>query len=347
MSARLRIDLGALTANYRVFQRAAAPGSAAAVVKADGYGLGAPQVGVALRQAGCRDFFVATAAEGVRLRSALPDARIFVFEGALDDTVAALTAAALVPVLNHLAQAELWRRAGGDRPCALHVDTGMHRLGFPPDTAAEAFAGLRPALLMTHLACADEPVHPLNRRQLEVFAAVRARLPGLPVSIGNSAATLSGPERAGDLARPGIGLYGGNPFLAAESPVAPVVTLEGRILQVRRVAAGESVGYGASYTARSAAEVAIVGLGYGDGLPRLLSNRGEAALAGRRCPIVGRVSMDLTAVDVTGLGAAPGDWVEFLGATVTVDEVAGWAETIPYEVLTGLGQRPLRRYQAA
>ncbi len=347
MSARLRIDLGALTANYRVFQRAAEPGSAAGVVKADGYGLGAPQVGVALWQAGCRDFFVATAAEGVRLRSALPEARIFVFEGALDDSVAALAGAALVPVLNHPAQAALWRRDGGDRPCAVHVDTGMHRLGFPPDTSAETFAGLHLELLMTHLACADEPGHPMNRRQLEAFAAARSRLPGVPVSIGNSAATLSGTEWAGDLARPGIGLYGGNPFVSASSPVAPVATLEGRVLQVRRVAAGESVGYGATYTARSAAEIAVVGLGYGDGLPRLLSNRGEAALAGRRCPIVGRVSMDLTAIDVTGLGAAPGDWVEFLGATVTVDEVAAWAGTIPYEVLTGLGHRPLRRYQSA
>jgi alanine racemase len=342
VTARLRIDLGALAANYALFRQAARPGRVAPVVKADGYGLGAPAVVERLWRAGAREFFVATAAEGAAVRRTLPDARVYVFEGALGDTVAELVAGDLVPVLNHPGQLELWRRAAPTRPAAVHVDTGMHRLGFPPDVTAADLQGVQVALLITHLACADEPGHPLTRAQLERLRRVRDQLPGVPVSIGNSAAVLEGPELAGDLGRPGIGLYGGNPYVAAPSPVRPVVTLEGRILQMRVVAPGESIGYGATFRATAPMEIAVVGLGYGDGLPRLLSNRGEVAFRGRRCAIVGRVSMDLTTVDVTGLGAGLDDWVEFFGPTVLVDEVAAWAETIPYEVLTGLGRRPRR-----
>ena len=343
MTARLRIDLGALCANYALFQNAARPGRAAAVVKADAYGLGATPVARALRAAGCRDYFVATVEEGVAVRAELAEALIYVFEGARPDTAAALIEADLIPVLNHSVQVDAWRRASGGRPAALHVDTGMHRLGFPPDAAGLDLRGVSVCLLVTHLACADEPDHPMNQRQLERLAAVRARFPGVPVSVGNSAGALSGAARD-DLVRPGIGLYGGNPHLAAPSPVSTVVTLEGLILQIRQVPAGESIGYGATFTAPAPMEVAIVGLGYGDGLPRLLSNRGEGSLGGARCPIVGRVSMDLTAVDVTGRNARIEDWVEFIGAAVSVDEVAQWADTIPYEVLTGLGRRPVREY---
>jgi alanine racemase len=342
VTARLRIDLGALAGNYALFQQAARPGRAAAVVKADGYGLGASPVVRALWSAGCRDYFVATVAEGVAVRAELPDAVIYVFEGAREPTVLDLLSAGLTPVLNHPGQLETWRRTSGGRAAAVHVDTGMHRLGFPPDVSSSDFRGVRVTLLVTHLACADAPGHPLTRRQLERLARVREVFPGVPVSIGNSAAALQGPELAGDLVRPGIGLYGGNPYLDGPSPVRPVATLEGRVLQVRRVPAGETIGYGATFTAPAPMDVAVVGLGYGDGLPRLLSNRGEAALAGRRCAIVGRISMDLTAIDVTGAGARVEDWVEFFGPTVSVDEVAAWAQTIPYEVLTGIGRRPAR-----
>ncbi|MFU8816399.1 MAG: alanine racemase [Pseudomonadales bacterium] len=344
MSGRLRIDLGALAGNYQMFRDAARPGRVAAVVKADGYGLGAPELVRALWTAGCEDFFVACAAEGVRLRRELPDARIWVFEGALEDTVLDLLSSDLVPVLNHAAQLDLWRQAAGGQAAAVHVDTGMHRLGFPDDVTSSDFRGVRVSLLVTHLACADDPEHPMNQLQLERLARVRELFPGVPVSIGNSAGVLQGASFAGDLGRPGIGLYGGNPWLSTPSPVRPVVTLEGRILQLRKVASGETIGYGASFTAARPMEIAVVGVGYGDGLPRLLSNRGEAALDGRRCPIVGRVSMDLTTVDVTGLDARLDDWMEFMGPTVLVDEVAAWAQTIPYEVLTGLGHRPAREY---
>jgi alanine racemase len=350
MSGRLRIDLGALAANYALFVAAARPGRAAAVVKADGYGIGAPPIARTLWSAGCREYFVASAAEGARLREVLPEAVIFVFEGALEDTVGTLMQHRLTPVLNHPAQLDAWRLAGRGGAAAVHVDTGMLRLGFTPDVDAAQFHGVPICLLITHLACADEPGHPRNALQIERLQQVRQRFPGIPVSIGNSAGVLAGRRLAGqddpidDLGRPGIGLYGGNPFVDGRSPVRPVVTLEGRILQLRRVAPGESVGYGAAFTATRPMEVAIVGVGYADGLPRLLSNRGEAALNGRRLRIVGRVSMDLTTIDVTGASARLDDWVEFFGTNVLVDEVAGWAQTVPYEILTRLGPRLARQY---
>lgn len=344
MSARFRIDAAALGANYQLFKDAARPGVAGAVVKADGYGLGAAAVSSTLWQRGCRDFFVATAEEGVALRAALPEARIFVFEGALDDSAETLRDAGLIPILNHAGQARTWRGAGGGRPAAVHVDTGLNRLGFPWRAGAEDWQGLQVCLLVSHLACADEPEHPMNAQQLERLGRVRQTLPGVPVSLGNSAAVLGGPGLTGDLGRPGIGLYGGNPYAAAPSPVRPVVTMEARILQLRRVPPGESVGYGATFSAAAETEVAILGAGYADGIPRLLSNRGQVSVSGVRCPVIGRVSMDLMAVDVTGRGAAVGDWVEIFGAVVSIDEVAEWAETIAYEVLTGLGRRPQRHW---
>lgn len=343
MVGRLRIDLDALAANYQAFREAAAPGSCAGVVKADGYGLGAIAVAGRLWREGCREFFVASAAEGEALRAGLPKARIHVFEGAHPDTLECLLAHDLIPVLNHAAQAACWRAHAPRRPAAVQVDTGMQRLGFAWNGPFEALAGLHLTLLLTHLACADEPAHPLNGLQLERFAKVRSAFPGVPVSIGNSAAILVG-GAGGDLGRPGIGLYGGNPFPGMANPMANVATLEGRVLQVRTVPAHESVGYGASFQAATPLEVAVVGIGYADGLPRALGNRGTAWVAGARRPIVGRVSMDLTEVDVTGLGVRDGDWVEFFGANIPLGEVAECAGTIDYELLTRLGRRLERVY---
>lgn len=304
----------------------------------------------ALWQDGCQDFFVASSEEGVQLRDLVPEARIFVFEGARAETAPALAEAGIVPVLNHPGQLEAWKRLGGGRPAAVHLDTGMHRLGFPSDVEIEAFDGIGLELLMTHLACADEPDHPLNAIQRQRFAGAaarfRMRFPGLCCSVGNSAGVLNGVEGDLDgLGRPGIGLYGGNPLADGASPVRPVVTMEGQVLQLRRVLPGESIGYGATYQASREMTLAVVGLGYADGLSRLLSNRGEAFCGGCRCPIVGRVSMDLTTVDVSDVQVAPGDWVEFMGEHILVDEVAAWAQTIPYEILTGLGSRHQRIYE--
>ena len=328
--ARLTVDLDALAANYRRFRDSASQGSAA-VVKANAYGLGVGPVARRLAREGCRQFFVATDVEGRELRRVLPDADtfdIFVFSGVVDDD-------GLIPVVNHAGQF----RSG---PVALHIDTGMRRLGFD-DLDAEAIpADAEVRLLMTHLACADTPDHSLNPQQLARFRAFAARCPGVPTSIGNSAAILTGVEGIG---RPGIGLYGGNPYTAQDNPMRCVATLEGKVLQVRRVPAGVPVGYGGTHVTARDTVIAAVGIGYADGVPRALSNRGQVACGKARAPIVGRVSMDLTLVDVTGLAPVqPGDWIEFFGHGIGIDEVAAWADTISYEILTGIGGRVSRVY---
>lgn len=342
MTARLRVDRQALAANYRKF-RAIAAAEAGAVVKADGYGLGAVAVARVFIAAGCRHLFVARAAEGVALRQALATPSIHVFEGPLPETVETLAAHRLIPVLNSPAQLALWApRSRG--AVTVHVDTGMNRLGFPADVEAAAFQGRDLSLLITHLACADEPDHPRNALQLKRIEKLRARFPGVPMSIGNSAGVLNGAAFQGDLARPGIGLYGGNPWSGRPNPMQPVATLAGQVVQTRDLTVGDAIGYGASHQAEAPTRVAVVGIGYGDGLPRALSNRGAFFAGGRRCPILGRVSMDLTAIDATNANLSVGDWVEAFGANLPLDEVAAQARSIAYEVLTGIGGRVQRVY---
>ena len=330
---RLTVALDALAANYRMF-RARSPDGIGAVVKANAYGLGMAPIARHLAEEGCRRFFVATEDEGLALRPVLAeDCEIFVLSGEA-------AAEGLIPVVNHPSQLREARKRESKRetPIALHVDTGMHRLGFAPEDVP---GDLDVLLLLTHLACADTPAHPLNALQIERFEAVAARFPGVAVSIGNSAGILNGVRGIG---RPGIGLYGGNPFADRSNPTRCVATFEGQVLQVRCVAAGETVGYGGTRGLTRDSRVAVVGAGYADGVPRLLSNRGAVAFRGARMPILGRVSMDLTHVDATDVAVEPGDWVEFFGPTVAVDEVAAWADTIAYEVFTGIGGRVERRY---
>jgi alanine racemase len=286
---------------------------------------------------------VATCEEGVALRALLGDARIYVFEGSTIANADALAGARLVPVINHAGQLDAWR-AYRQQPIAVHVDTGMARLGFDESAAAADFRDFAVELVLTHLACADLPDHPANADQLRRFDRVRARFPGVRTSIGNSAGLLLGAAFVGDLGRPGIGLYGGNPFAERANPMQCVATLSAEVLQVRDVTAGSCVGYGATYRAAGDVEVAVVGIGYADGLPRLLSNRGEASVKGRRCPIVGRISMDLTLIEVTGLQVVPGERVQFFGDQIAVDEVGRWADSFAYEVLTGVSKRVERVY---
>jgi alanine racemase len=347
-SAVLRIDLDALANNFRLLRSRAAPAECAAVVKADAYGLGMGRVVRRLLREGCRRFFVATLAEARELRGMAADAEIYVFEGAVEGSVAALVDLNVRPVLSTLEQVQRWR---GHGPAALHLDTGMNRLGLSAAEVAalaeraDLMAGLD--LVMTHLACADEPSHPMNREQLARFDLLRARLPPLPTSIGNSAGTLIDAAHRGDVVRPGIALYGGNPFSDRPNPMANVVTLTAPILQLRDIAEPATVGYGATYVASAPTRLAVVGIGYADGYPRSLGNCGVAAVGGRRVPVVGRVSMDLVCVDVGGLAQKDvrvGDAVELIGPTVGLDEVAAAAGTISYEVLTGLGRRPARDY---
>ena len=348
--ATVRVDLDALARNYRMLRERSKPGDCAAVVKADAYGLGVERVANRLLREGCRRFFVATFAEAEQLRALAPDVEIGVFEGALASTADALAKIEARPVLNTLEQIERW--AGKGR-ALLHLDTGMNRLGLRAADVA-ALAQRRDLLdamtldfVVTHLACADEPDHPLNAEQLARFEQLRAVVPGVRSSIGNSAGTLLDAAHRGDLARPGIALYGGNPFSDRPNPMEAVVTLTAPILQLHDVAEAEPVGYGATYVANPPARIAIVGIGYADGYPRNLGNCGTAAVGGQRVPVVGRVSMDLISIDVTGVPrelARVGAAAELIGPSVGVDEVADAAGTISYEILTGLGRRLVREY---
>lgn len=348
----LVVDLDALARNYRRMQAAASAAECAAVVKANAYGLGMARVANRLRQEGCRRFFVATATEGRELRQVLPDAAIYVFEGVAEGEQATLLDAELTPVLNSLQQIECWSRAGGAR-AILHIDTGMSRLGLSErevvelERAPRRLAGLSIEYVMTHYACADTPEHRLNREQLSRFDDLRKKLPAARTSIGNSAGIFLGASYCGDLARAGIGLYGGNPFSERPSPVEQVVQLQAKIVQLRDVEEECTVGYGATHDTHASSRLAICGVGYADGYPRSVGNRVSASFKGIRVPVVGRVSMDLTCLDVSNVPAAEiavGDYADLIGGAVGIDEVAAAAGTISYEILTGLGGRLERRY---
>jgi len=354
-SATLVVDLDALARNFAKLRGAAAPAECAAVVKADAYGLGVERVAQRLLREGCRRLFVATAGEARELRAHAPQADIYVLEGARDGQTETLVAARAIPVLCSLEQMRRWSGRA-----VLQIDTGMGRLGLGAGDVEElarspgVLGRVTVEMLLTHFACADEPAHPLNAEQLRTFDRLRGLLPDAPSSIGNSAATLIDARNGGDVARPGIALYGGNPFSAGygsgENPMEAVATLSAPIVQIRDVESAQTIGYGATYVAQAGARLAIVGAGYADGYPRALGNRGAAVLAGRRVPVVGRVSMDLTCVDVSGVSkemAQVGAPVELIGPTVTVDEVAAHAGTISYEVLTGLNPRLRREYRGA
>ncbi|MBX9464714.1 MAG: alanine racemase [Aquamicrobium sp.] len=365
---RLTIDLAALAENYRLLARQATPAAVAGVVKADAYGLGAGHVAPVLWDAGCRTFFVALPEEGIALRAILPGADIFVLNGLFGAEAApAYGKHRLLPVLGSPADLSCWEAFGWDgdapRPCAIHVDTGMNRLGL---TAEEALAfaqenaltgAITPRLLMSHLACADDPDHPLSMRQLESFQAVRQAFSGIDSSLANSSGTFLGADFAFDLVRPGIALYGGRPVNDAENPMKTVVTAEARVVQVRQASAGETVSYGATHTLARDTTIAVVSAGYADGYHRAGSGSGvplrQAAGGGhgflhdRKVPVLGRVTMDLTMFDVTDLGAdavSVGDWVELFGPNISIDDAAAAAGTISYELLTSLGKRYHRHY---
>lgn len=348
---RLQIDLDALVANWRMFQRRAGHAYAAAVVKADAYGLGAEPVAKALAKAGCSRFYVAWPQEGSALRRILgATPEINVFHGPTRDTMDAFAMYHLVPVLNHLEQVDMWLSGNiNPRPASLHVDTGMNRLGLSEAHWAAAARMLpTPHKLISHLACGDEH-SPRNGEQLEAFERASTLWPGVPRSLSATGGAYLGADFHFDEIRPGIGLYGGGPAPTEGSPPHGVVTLTAPILQVRDIKKGETVGYGQSWTAKADTQLATVGLGYADGFLRAASNRGKAHVQGQgrqgeTRPIVGRVSMDLIVIDVTGLSVSPGDDVEFLGPNIPPGEAANEMGTIDYEVLTRLGARLDRRY---
>jgi alanine racemase len=360
----LTIDLAAIAANWQMLASATVPVECAAVVKGDGYGCGLEPVTRALSRAGCRTFFVADVAEGRQVRAIAPDAVIYVLNGLMPGSAPAFANHYLQPVINSTVELAEWDAfvainnwRGG---AALHVDTGMNRLGITLDEAVAIAPRLQSenhgfTLLMSHLACAETPDHPMNERQIRLFREIRILYRGLASSLANSSGIFLGGTVYCDLVRPGVALYGVNPTPGSENPMHPVVELQGRIIQVRTIAKGETVGYGATFTAGRASRIAIVAVGYADGFLRsAAAARGKAAaevvVGGRRCPVAGRVSMDLLAVDVTDLpeGAARrGSLATLIGEGVSVDDLAAGMGTIGYEVLTNLGRRYHHTYRGA
>jgi alanine racemase len=359
-AARLTVDLDALAHNHAALVRQAGAAEVAPVVKADGYGLGAVPVARRLWAEGARQFFVARVDEGETLRHGLGRDRpavIHVLDGCAPATAGRLTGAGLVPVLNSLAQIETWAahaRTHGALPADLHIDTGMNRLGLRVEEARalvdapDRLQGLDVGMVISHLACASEPDHPLNPRQAEAFHAARRLFPHVRASLSSSGGVFLGEDYLFDLVRPGISLYGGGPFDRPDPRLRAVATLEAPILQVRILPPGESIGYGAAFTAGEPTRVAILAAGYADGVLRSSSPRGFAWFDGARRRLLGRLSMDLIAVDVTGSdAAAPGAMVELLGANVPVDEAAAAAGTAAYECLVRLGERLDRSWTGA
>ena len=363
----LTIDLGRIAGNWLALSQRVAPAVCAAVVKADAYGLGAEAVIPALVKAGCRTFFVATLDEARQARVLAPSAVVYTLDGLMPGTAEAYADIGVRPILGTAQEVSEWHalaRARGKRLRAgIQLNTGLNRLGLSPaeinDITAvpDKLGAMDLTLVMSHLACADDPAHPMNERQRRAFETLRAQLPQAPASLAASDGLMLGRAYHFDLVRPGYALYGGQAFRGGTTPVKPVLKLEVRVLRVDDVAGGETVGYSASWVALPTAtggrrRIATLAVGYADGLFRHLSAPnehvgGQVVLHGHLCPIVGRVSMDLTTVDVTdvpGAAVTRGDMAEIVGPRISIEDMGAAAGSIGYEVLTRLGRRYHRRY---
>ncbi len=361
---RLTIDLDALVANWKLLAERSKPAQTSAVVKANAYGLGIEYVVPVLWDAGCRTFFVALVEEGLRVKAIAPEARVFVLNGLFAEARSFFETSGLVPVLGSHYEIDLWAHAnassGLNLPYALHVDTGMNRLGL---TVAEAIdfatqAKDMPVLVMTHLATADEPGHLLTQRQIESFQQLRTAFAGIESSVSNSSGIFHPVGIGSDLSRPGIAMYGGEPLAGEPNPMRPVVTVEARVVQIRTGLKGETSGYGATALLERDTRIAICSTGYADGYLRSASGSGtplriavrkggEGFVAGHKVPVIGRVTMDMTSFDITDLpedAVKPGDYIELFGHNILLDEAARAAGSIGFELLTGLGNRYHRRY---
>ena len=358
----LTIDLDAIIANWRKLEKTAVPAECAGVIKADAYGCGAEPVARALSAAGCKTFFVATLDEARQARATLPSADIYVLDGffqSCGDAFAKINCRPVIGDLNELAEWDVFcRRTGWSGGAAIHIDTGMNRLGLSLIEAQGIVPRINAGehgitLVMSHLACAEKLDHPLNAKQVATFREIASLFSGVPGSLANSSGIFLGGQFQFELVRPGAALYGINPTLEADNPMQPVVELKARIVQIRNVERGDSVGYGGTWTARRPTRLAIVSAGYADGYFRAAGStdgtRGaEVIAAGKRCPVVGRISMDLMAVDITDLPdktARRGHLVTLIGEGITVDDLAHHFGTIGYEVLTSLGSRYMRFYK--
>ncbi|MDB5618779.1 MAG: alanine racemase [Tardiphaga sp.] len=358
----LTIDLDAITANWRKLEKTGVPAECGAAVKADAYGCGIDPVVRALGKAGCKTFFVATLEEARSARAAAPDAAIYLLGGFLQNSGDALAAIGCRPVIGDLQELAEWdiycKQSGWTGGAALHIDTGMNRLGLSLTDAENLAPRITSGnhgitLVISHLACAENLNHPLNARQLTNFRTIAGMYDGVPASLANSSGIYLGGAYHFDLMRPGAALYGVNPTPEADNPMAPVVDLKARILQIRTVERGDTVGYSATWTARRQTRLAVVAAGYADGYLRAGGSsdgtRGaEVIVAGQRCPVAGRISMDLLAVDITDLpanAARRGQMVTLIGDGITLEELAHHFGTIAYEVLTSLGRRYQRVYK--
>ncbi|MFT4098364.1 MAG: alanine racemase [Rhodoblastus sp.] len=354
MTATLTIDLAALRANWRKLADMVAPAGCAAVVKADGYGCGLEPVVGALLAEGCGTFFVARLSEGLRARAVAGNAAIYVLDGLTPGAAAEMRQANLRPALGSLPEIREWAAAGGG-PAALHFDTGMNRLGLSIDEAGAALSALgrAPDLVMSHFASSEDVASPDNPEQIARFAQLRSMVPDVQASLCNSSGIFLSSHPWHNLARPGYALYGGNPTPDRANPMRPVVTLEAPILQTRRVEAGAHVGYNGQWTAKRPTLLAVIPVGYADGIPRSAMGVDgkcgpDVTIGGVRCPIAGRVSMDLICIDATDAPAGAverGAPVELLGSTIGIDEFGARAGTIGYEILTSLGRRYTRVYR--
>jgi alanine racemase len=357
----LTIDLTAIEANWKSLARRAMPAECAAVIKADGYGCGIEPVATMLAKAGCRTFFVADLLEARRVRAVTPEPAVYVLNGLMPGTAATYADLHARPVIGSMTELAEWDAfvsandwRGG---AALHVDTGMNRLGITPGDAAALAPRIRSenhgiTLLMSHFACAEVPDHPLNEQQIKLFREVRMLYRGIPASLSNCSGIFLGSAAHCDMVRPGAALYGVNPTPGRDNPMQPVIELRGRIIALRNIMRGETVGYDARWTAKRATNIAVVGVGYADGYLRAASAsdtvRGaDVMVAGKRCTLAGRVSMDLIEIDVTDVPTPVkrGDMVTLIGDDITVDDFAAAAGTIGYEVLTSLGKRYHRIYR--
>jgi len=358
----LTVDLGALAANWHDLKKRAGAARCSAVVKADAYGVGLERASAALGAAGCDVFFVALIDEARRLRATLPTATIYVLNGLAPGTAGEFRKHRIEPVLGSWPEIDEWdafaAASGEPLPAAIHIDTGMTRHGLSPEEAAALAERVRllnfqPSLVMSHFACADEPANAMNARQIGEFRALASLFPGVPASLANSAGILGQKDAMFDLVRPGISLYGGRALLAGDNPMRPVVRVDIRIAQVRKARKGDAVGYGAQQHLARDGRLAICGAGYADGIFRAAGGSdtragADAIVAGKRCPIVGRISMDFFAVDVSALpddAVKRGDFATILNEEIGVDEFAAHAGTIGYEVLTALGRRYARIYR--
>lgn len=357
-SSILRIDLNSIANNWITLNKYSKSAECAGVLKADAYGIGMKYVAPKLVSVGCKTFFVANIEEAVELRKIIGEkCRIIELNGPTTSTISALLAFNIIPVLNSLPQIELWKNQAkkfqNNLSAVLHIDTGMNRLGL---SAADLeslskkpidLECINIMLTMSHLACAEDPNNPKNYKQLELFQNLSGRLPKSPESIANSSGIFLTEEYHLDLVRPGAALYGINPTPNKENPMAEVITLKAKILQIRQIDSPETVGYGATFKASSQLMIATVSVGYADGYHRSLSNKGYGILGGVKVPIVGRISMDLLTVDVTNAPKEllkPEQWITLIGEEISLDQIAKSSGTIGYEILTSLGHRFHREY---